>query len=135
MNVRNTSHYPTFRLHFSLPSCFPTKKKPPHTFRFSLVLATQPASLCSFQWLRNGGKKGTCNSILYNIHFIITHGFPREDFAFIPFLAYYFRHRLFLCYKIYSTASIIRTNWDRRSSVNQIVWIIKHAWEYYLQIL
>jgi hypothetical protein len=32
-----------------------------------------------------GGKKGICSSILYNIHFVITVGFPRENFAFYLF--------------------------------------------------
>jgi hypothetical protein len=39
-------------------------------------------------------------------------------------------HADYLLCNEYSTASIIRTNWDRRSSVNQIVRIIKHAQEY-----
>lgn len=35
------------------------------------------------------------------------------------------------CTQTYSTASIIRTNWDQGSSVNQTVQIIKHKWQYY----
>jgi hypothetical protein len=37
--------------------------------------------------------------------------------------------------QIQHSVSIIRTNWDRGSSLNQIFRIIKHAWEYYHKIL